>query len=327
MLNYTRKDIKETITPLSLFEKSVQTFIDTAKTAFEEAKDDLETARYLEKYRWIGRYINSKQIFHLSAIYDHLLEVKEDRIDSNIPYDKFPTKKTVGRYFFELAKLKLLCYKTIPSNYRYDYDVYWVPTINADFKKYVIGLYFKKYKEPKSKGKKTLSREDKINNGVQIRLDNYTTKTITEKILEPLKQQQKKEKIKQSGKNQREYLEEQQKAIPTPATDKIFKDALEQEKKRKAQKIVKNILAQEQREQTPEERIAQTEVILDELEKIGINITKKQLLAIEKKEEKLLLAAKNKENNFRISDDSFIDPDSNFVEFSEEIVETAEGKT
>jgi len=320
MKNYTEESTSTTLSP---FEKSVQTFIDSSKTAFEEARENLETARYLEKYQWIGRYIHSKKIFHLSDFYDYLVEKKEDHIDNAIPYTKFPTKKTIGRFLFELAKLRLLHYKAIPSNYLYNYDVYWVPYINPDYKKNAIEIYFQKYKEPKNKQKEKKSREEKIITNIQSRIDNYTSKTVAEKILEPLKQQEKELDLELKAENQKIYLEKQQEKVrelqKETDTEKVFTKALSKEKQRKASKIVKNVLLQQQKEQTTEERTAQNEEILSAMERIGIAIPNEKLLALEQKKEKLQLAAKKKKDNLQLPEESFSDP-SDYSEVSEEIV-------
>ena len=124
---------------LSPFERSVQTFIDSAKTVYEEAKENYITAKYLEKYQWINHYINSKQIFHLNEFFEYVSEMKDLCGDRD---KKLPDKKTISRYLYTLFKLQFLEHKPVPSNYPNMYKIYWIPTIEPEHKKLILKSYF-----------------------------------------------------------------------------------------------------------------------------------------------------------------------------------------
>lgn len=271
--------------------------------------------------------MNFLEVFHINELHRHIKLMKDDLGDRA---EKLPTRTTLSDYLHRLHITKnifgtnLLGFKVLPSNKPNPYKVFWLPGTEQSKIKEKCQSIVASYKEPKKKGKTSLER---IDNTVQARLDQCEGNRRADKILAPLKQKEKEENNTLAADNQRDYLVKQQNAIPTPATDKLFKDALDKEKKRKAQKIIKNTLAQQQRELTDEERKEQTLAIMEALEEIGIAIPNKQLERILHAEEKKLLTKQNRKDNLRITDDSFIDPTDNFVEFCEEIVETAEGQT
>jgi len=312
-----KKSIEESNSSLSPFEKSVQLFIDNAKTAFEEARENLKMAKYLESYKWLNEYINSEQIFHLNEFYDYL----KDHPD--LQHKKIPALKTISRVLHKLFKVGLLEYRSLPSNYRYPYSIYWIPFINEEFKEHTLKSYITKYKEPKHKKSRRITQEEEIPDSVQSKLDHYRRKIIEEKTLAPVKKELQEEKNKQSAWNQKDYLEKQKEVVKEhheeTTTGEIFQKSLKKHVQKKADTITKNVFDEQQRELTPEQRKGQALAIIEEMEDLKIVVPE----SIKKRPEQLEKVASSKKKKKvipQITEESFSDT-SNYQVVDERVEE------
>lgn len=324
--------------PLSPFEQMISNYVDWVKKQYEEKKKEFKLAKkhlmeikYLEKYKWLEKYMDHLEVFHINQLHRHIEREKDDMGDYK---ENAPTKTTLSDHLQKMHiqrnqfGVNLLGFKVLPSNKPEPYKIYWIPGIHKDKLKDKIQSIVTSYKEPKHKKDKKHTQEEEILTNVQTRIDHFKKSVLEDKVFEqltePIKEDLRKQKSKQSAKNQKQYLEDQKEVVKEfheeSSAEEFFPKSLKKQKQKKADTIVKNVLDQQQRELTPEQRIGQNVAIIEEMENLKI-VVPESIKNRPEQLEKVAISKKKKKPKLKITEKSFVDSSSNYQEVAEEIVE------
>lgn len=296
-------------------------YVDWVKEQYEQKKKEFNLAKkylmeikYLEKYKWLEKYMDHLEVFHINQLHRHIEKMKDDMGDYK---EETPTRTTLSDHLQKMHLQRnqfgdnLLGFKVLPSNKPEPYKIYWIPGTHKDKIKDKIQSIVTSYKEPKHKKSKRLAKEEEVLDSVQSRIDHFRKKADKE------------QKIEQAAQNQKRYLEKQREVVKEfheeTATEEIFEKSLKKQKQKKADTIVKNVLDQQQRELTEEQRIGQNIAIIEEMENLKIAVPE----SIKKRPEQLekVAISKKKKKSIPQLTEKSLDDTSNYQVVVEEIVE------
>jgi hypothetical protein len=240
------KNIRQTDSPPSSpFEQMIENHFEWVKKRYQQKKEDLRLARkllveirYLEKFRWIHKYMDFLEVFHLNELHRLINLMKDDLGDYK---EKTPHASTLSDYLQRLHLQRnqfgenLLGFKALPSNLPNMYHIYWIPGTTKTKIQDKIKTIIANYREPKSKKDK---RQEQFDNTVQSRITSFRANVLANKLIANEKETQQKERELERQKQKEQ--ERKQKELENEEKNKNREKALRKHAEKTQQKKTKN---------------------------------------------------------------------------------------